>query len=133
MGIDYFVEHNHIHRASSPLDLQCHYVICCRRDALITAQSAWVLWQRACLKRLLAWHTAPLAVYSILNSRDISQDRLNSFSGSGVMDSMAFLMAGMKKSTCRTGSVAVGYHFQSETKLNCALIPAGFGTLCCVT
>lgn len=52
------------------------------------------------LKRLLAWQTHPRAVYSILNSRDISQDRLNSLSGSGVMDSMAFLTAGMKNSTC---------------------------------
>lgn len=52
------------------------------------------------LKRLLAWQTHPRAVYSILNSRDISQDKLNSLSGSGVMDSMAFLTAGMKNSTC---------------------------------
>lgn len=52
------------------------------------------------LKRLLAWQTLPLAVYSILNSKDISHDRLNSFSGSGMMDSIAFLTAGMKNSTC---------------------------------
>ena len=52
------------------------------------------------LNRLLAWQTLPLAVYSILNSSDISQDRLNSLSGSGIMDSMAFLMAGMKNNTC---------------------------------
>ena len=52
------------------------------------------------LKRLLAWQTLPRAVYSILKSRLISHDRLNSFSGSGVMDSMAFLMAGMKNNTC---------------------------------
>ena len=55
------------------------------------------------LKRLLAWQTLPLAVYSILNSKDISHDRLNSFSGSGMMDSIAFLTAGMKNSTCDSG------------------------------
>ena len=57
------------------------------------------------LKRLLAWQTLPLAVYSILNSKDISHDRLNSFSGSGMMDSIAFLTAGMKNSTCDGGGM----------------------------
>lgn len=49
---------------------------------------------------MLAWQTLPRAVYSILNSSDISHDRLNSLSGSGVMDSIAFLMPGMKNKTC---------------------------------
>ena len=57
------------------------------------------------LKRLLAWQTLPLAVYSILNSKDISHDRLNSFSGSGMMESIAFLTAGMKNSTCGHGDM----------------------------
>lgn len=52
------------------------------------------------LKRLLAWQTLPRAVYSILKSSDISHERLNSLSGSGMMDSMAFLMPGMKNRTC---------------------------------
>ncbi|KAA6420095.1 MAG: hypothetical protein FRX49_09944 [Trebouxia sp. A1-2] len=56
-------------------------------------------------QRLLAWQTLPLAVYSILNSKDISHDRLNSFSGSGMMDSIAFLTAGTKNSTCGNGDI----------------------------
>ena len=69
------------------------------------------------LKRLLAWQTLPRAVYSILNSSDISHDRLNSLSGSGVMDSMAFLMPGMKNRTCGGSRVSMHMNIGIDTIL----------------
>lgn len=101
--------HSEEHSCSQVIQLP--HVLCC---AEATTRSH-LLGQGACqdgqsmsstdLKRLLAWQTLPLAVYSILNSKDISHDRLNSFSGSGMMDSIAFLTAGMKNSTCGNGDM----------------------------
>lgn len=82
------------------------------------------------LKRLLAWQTLPRAVYSILNSSDISHDKLNSLSGSGVMDSMAFLMPGMKNRTCSGTCVSMHRNVGITTEPICEVQGTAYSQLC---